>query len=106
MTNNEQGPMENLLDGLDESTGALSSAELNEELQARGIDGDAVLFKIDAMIAAHDKRQRLAWMQVADEKLISFRVAEVPSSRWIDRQAEEIRVAFAAFLAAGGPKRA
>jgi hypothetical protein len=106
MMNDEQGPMENLLDGLDQSTDALSSAELDEELQARGIDGDSVLSKIAAMVATYDKRERLAWMQVADEKQKSFRVAEAPAARWIDRQVEDIRMAFAAFLAAGGPKRA
>lgn len=106
MTNDEQGPMENLLDGLDESTDALSSEELDKELQARGIDADALLSKIDTMIAAQDKRERLAWMQVADEKQKSFRVAEMPKERWINRKAEEVSAAFAAFLAAGGPKRA
>lgn len=106
MTNDEQGPMENLLDGLDESTDALSSEELDKELQARGIDADAFLSKIDTMIAAQDKRERLAWMQVADEKQKSFRVAEMPKAPWINRKVEDIRAAFAAFLTAGGPKRA
>lgn len=105
MTNDEQGPMENLLDGLDESTDALSSEELDNELRARGIDADAFLSKIDTMITAQDKRERLAWMQVADEKQKSFRVAETPKAR-INRKAEDIRAAFAAFLSAGGPKRA
>lgn len=106
MTNDEQGPIENLLDGLDQQSDVLSSEELKAELGARGIDIDPFLQQIDEMIAAHDKRERLAWMQVADEKKESLRIAEMPESRWIDRAPEEILAAFAVFLKAGGAKRA
>lgn len=106
MTNAEQGPMENALDGLDQQSGALSSEELKTELQARGTDMDAFLHQIDEMIAGYDKQERLAWMKVADEKKESLRVAETPESRWTDRKPEEILAAFALFLRAGGPRRA
>lgn len=106
MTNDEQGPMENLLEGLDQQSEALTSEELKAELQARGINIDPFLHQIDEMIASHDKGERLAWMQVADEKKESLRVAETPEFGWADRKPEEIFAAFALFLKAGGPKRA
>jgi hypothetical protein len=106
MTNDEQGPMDNVLDGLDQQSGALSSEELKAELQARGIDIDPFLHRIDEMIAGYDKQERLAWMQVADERKESLRIAETPESRRTNRKPEEIFAAFALFLKAGGPKRA
>jgi hypothetical protein len=98
MNNDEQGPIENFLDGLDEQSGALSFEDLQAELQDRGIDLSALLSRTDAMIASYDKKQRLTWMKVADEKRESLRVAETPGERWISRKADEIRAAFALFL--------
>lgn len=98
MTNNEQGPMENLLDGLDEQTDALSPEQLRAELDVRGIKIDPFLKEMEEMITAHDKEERLSWMKVADEKRESLRVAETPAMRWIDRKAEDIRAAFDLFL--------
>jgi hypothetical protein len=98
MNNDEQGPMENFLDGLDEQSGALSFEDLQAELQDRGIDLSALLSRTDAMIASDDKKQRLAWMKVADEKRESLRVAETLGGRWINRKADEIRAAFTLFL--------
>ena len=60
MSNDQQGPMEKLLDGLDEQSGALSLDELREELSARGIGMDAFLAKIDHILTEYDKRERLA----------------------------------------------
>ena len=99
MNNEEQGPMENLLDGLDEQSGALSFDELKEELGARGIDIGASLEKIDKLIAEQDKQTRLRWMQIADKKKAALRVAETPTSRWINRKREEILAAFTALSA-------
>jgi predicted HTH domain antitoxin len=96
---NEQGPMENLLDGLDQQSNALSFDELKEELRARGINIDPFLESIDEIVAEHEKRERLGWMQVADEKKAALRVAEMPASRWINRKREEILAAFAALSA-------
>ncbi len=99
MSNEEQGPMENLLDALDEQSGVLSFDELKEELGARGINIGAFLDKLDNLIAEQDKRIRLAWMQVADEKKAALRVAERPLSGWITQKREEILTAFAALSA-------
>ena len=49
----EQGPMENLLDGLDQQSDALSSDQLKAELQGRGIDIDPCLAWIDKMLRQH-----------------------------------------------------
>jgi predicted HTH domain antitoxin len=100
MTNDEQGPMENLLEGLDQQSDALSLDELKEELRGRGIEIAPFLNQIDKMIADEDRQERLHWMQAADEKKASLRVAETPISRWIDRTREEILAAFAALSSA------
>lgn len=100
MTNDEQGPMENLLQGLDQHSDALSSEELAAELQGRGIDIDAFLQQIDSMVTDHAKQERLAWMQVADQNKESLRVAETPEMRWRHRSEEEIIAAFALLLEA------
>jgi chromosome segregation and condensation protein ScpB len=100
MTNDEQGPMENLLEGLDQQSDALSLDELKEELRGRGIEIEPFLNQIDKMIADQDRQERLHWMQVADEKKAALRVAETPTPRWIDRTREEILAAFAALSSA------
>ena len=100
MTNDKQGPMENLLEALDQQSDALSLDELKEELRGRGIEIEPFLNQIDKMIADQDRQERLHWMQVADEKKASLRVAETPTSRWIDRTREEILAAFAALISA------
>ena len=98
MENDEQGPIENLLDGLDEHSDSLSSDELKAELLDRGIDLDAGLEQANATIAAYDKQDRLSWMKVADEKRKSLSVAETPGTSWVGRKAEEIKAAFEAFI--------
>jgi predicted HTH domain antitoxin len=100
MANNEERPMENVLDGLDQHSGALSMDELKEELRGRGIDIEPFLQRIDEMITEQDKRERLQWMQIADERKTSLRVAETPAVRWIERTREEILAAFAALRSA------
>jgi len=100
MINEEQGPMEKLLDGLDQQSDALSSDQLKAELQGRGIDIDPFLARIDKMITDQDKEERLRWMRVADEKKASLRVAETPQSSWIKRKPQEILAAFEALTSA------
>ena len=55
MTNDKQGPMENLLEALDQQSDALSLDELKEELRGRGIEIEPFLNQIDKMIADQDK---------------------------------------------------
>jgi len=98
MKDDEQGPIENLLEGLDQHTDALSSDELKAELKDRGIDLDAALKKAEMTIAAYDKEDRLSWIEVADEKKKSLRVAETPEQSWTTKKAEEIVAAFNAFV--------
>jgi hypothetical protein len=98
MENDEQGPMENLLDGLDRHSDSLSLDEVKAELQNRGIDFDAVLKRAGTIIAAYDKEDRLSWMKVADEKSASLRVAETPVPSWTSKKPEEIVAAFNAYL--------
>jgi hypothetical protein len=98
MSDDAQRSMENLLNGLDEQSEALSFDELQVELQGRGIDLNALLIRTSEIIASYDKKERLAWMKVADEKRESLRAAEAPVGRWTDRGADDIRAAFALFL--------
>ena len=51
MKHNEQGPMENLLDGIDEHADALTLDQLRDEAAARGIDLDRALAAVNNMIA-------------------------------------------------------
>jgi len=106
MENEEHGPMENLLDGLDQHSNSLSSDELNAELRDRGIDLDAGLAKAEMTISLHDKKERLSWMKVADEKSASLRVAEAHSPSWTSRKAQEIVAAFNAYIDSAGPQTA
>jgi len=106
MKNDEQGPMENLLDGLDQHADVLSSDELKGELQDRGIDLDAGVEEAEMTIAAYDKEDRLSWMKVADEKKSSLRVAESTVVSWVGRKEEDIRAAFEAFIKRATPNRA
>jgi hypothetical protein len=99
MKADEQGPMENLLDGLEEHSDSLSFDELRVELQDRGIDLDTSLKKAETMIAVYEKEDRLNWMKVADEKRKSLRVADVPGTSWTQRAAQEVIAAFNAFIA-------
>ena len=106
MENDEQGPMENLLDGLDLHSDSLSLDELKTELQNRGIDFDAGLKRAKAVIAAYDKEDRLSWMKVADEKAASLRVAESPTRSWTTAKAEEVVAAFKAYINSAKPETA
>lgn len=98
MKNDEQGPMENLLDGLDEHSDALSTDELKNELAGRGINIEPCLRHIETTIAAHDKKERLSWMQVADMKTESLRVAETPAAGWTSKKSAEVIAAFNEFV--------
>jgi hypothetical protein len=106
MENDEQGPMENLLDGLDRHSDSLSFAELKAELRDRGIDLDAGLERAQATIATYDKQDRLGWMKEADEKAASLRVAESPGRSWTGAKAEEIVSAFKAYITSAKPETA
>ena len=106
MNNDEQGPMENLLDGLDQHAEALSSEELKAELEGRGINLDDGLKTAEMMIKAYDKADRLSWMKVADEKSASLRVAEEPAGSWTSRKADEIVAAFNTFISSAKPATA
>ncbi len=106
MKNDKQGPMENLLDGLDQHADALSSDEVKSELEDRGIDVDAGVQEAEMTIAAYDKEDRLSWMKVADEKKASLRVAESTVVSWVGRKEEDIRAAFEAFLKRATPNHA
>ena len=99
MKNNEQGPMENLWDGLSEHADSVTLDELREEAAARGIDLDRTLAAMKKLLVAGTREERLGWMKVADQRKESLRVAEKESKYyWRTKSPQEVFVAFEAFL--------
>lgn len=99
MKNGEQGPIENLLDGIDEHADALTLDQLREEAAARGIDLDRALTAVNNLIAERRRDNRLSWMKVADERMESLRVAEAQGEYyWRRKSPREIAAAFEDFL--------
>src|SRR5436190_1680932 len=104
MNENRQGPMEKLLDGLDQQAQFLSDEELKAELEARGIDVDRFLKQARTMIARYQKADRLAWMEVADEKKRRMDATESRFESWVGKREEAIKAAWAGFLRTGAPQ--
>ena len=105
MKKNQQGPMENLLEGLDQQAECLSTEELKTELSKRGIDVAAFLDRAHAIIAQHEKADRLAWMKVADDNKSRLeKIGTVES--WIGKSEQAIREAWANFLSTMTPSQA
>jgi hypothetical protein len=99
MKQNEQGPMENLLDGLREHAESLTLDQLRDEAAARGIDLDRALAAMKELITAGTREERLQWMKVADERKESLRVAEKPSNyQFRIKSPQDVYAAFEAFL--------
>ena len=106
MNENQQGPMENLLDGLNQHAQFLSDEELKTELKARGIDVDGFLAEAHAIASQYQKAERLAWMKVADEKKRRIESAETTSESWLGKGERAVAEAWAAFLATTTSKQA
>ena len=94
MSNEKQGPMENVLDGLSKHAKFLSQEERKAELRERGVDVDRFLSEAHSLIDSCLKEERLAWMKVADEKTNSIKGAEAQTTNWLNKSAEAIRAAF------------
>ena len=105
MKENQQGPMENLLDGLDQHAQSMSDEELKAELEARGIDVDTFLKRARTTVAQYQKADRLAWMKVADEKKRSIDAAGSRFESWIGKGETTIRAAWAEFLRTAAPQQ-
>ena len=105
MKENQQGPMENLLDGLDQHAQSMSDEELKTELEVRGIDADKFLKKARATVAQYQKADRLAWMKVADEKKRSIETTGSRFESWIGKGETAIRAAWAKFLRTAAPQQ-
>jgi hypothetical protein len=107
MKHNEQGPMENLLDGISEHADALTFDQLRDEAAARGIDLNGALATVNKLIAARTREVRLSWMKVADKRRESLRVAEKEARyRWRSKSPQDIAAAFESFLNSAPPETA
>jgi len=105
MNEHEQGPMENLLEGLDQHAQFLSKEELKAELSSRGIDGEALLKQAREIIAQHEKAERLSWMRVADENKSRLQAPDRFES-WLGKGELAIRAAWEEFIATAAPQQA
>jgi hypothetical protein len=106
MSDNPQGPIENLLDGLSQHARFLSQEERKAELRDRGVDVDRFLKEARSIIAKHQKEDRLAWMKTADDKRRQIVSKEVAFESWVGKGEEAIRAAWERFLATASPQRA
>ena len=105
MNEDKQGPMENLLEGLDQHAQFLSKEELKAELSNRGIDSDALLKQAHEIIAQHEKAERLSWMKVADENKSRLQAADCFES-WLGKGELAIKAAWQKFIATATPQHA
>jgi hypothetical protein len=106
MSNSQQGPMENLLDGLSQHARFLSREERKAELRDRGVKVDEFLNEAHSIIAKHLKEDRLAWMKIADDKRRQIVSKESSLESWVNKGEEVIRAAWEEFLASTSPQRA
>jgi hypothetical protein len=97
----EQGPMENLIQGLDEQSNMLSPEEASEELTARGVNVENLLRKADSLIKSSLKAERTAWMGVADKRRAEMQAAGGALKTWVGRAKEEILAAWEALASEG-----
>jgi hypothetical protein len=98
-----KGPIEEILDGLEEQSSALSKDELKAELADAGIDIDDLLTQTKALVHQHLKAERTAWMKTAEQNKTFLNSATSCITSWLDRSEEEIRAAFSALGGSGGP---
>lgn len=106
MNENQQGPMENLLDGLHQHAKFLSDEELKAELKARGVEVDGFLSEAHAIASKHLKEDRLSWMKVADAKKQHIQTTANIAETWLGKGELAVTQAWDAFLARVGPKQA
>lgn len=105
MNDNQQGPIENLLDGLDQHAQFLSDVELKAELNARGVNVDGFLTEARAIASQYQKADRLAWMKVADDKKRRLEATETALESWLGKGERVIAEAWATFLATAAPQQ-
>jgi hypothetical protein len=94
MKPNQNRPVENLVEGLNQHARFLTKEERKSELRDRGIDVDGFLNEAHSIIAHHKKEERLSWMKVANEKSQRFAGEQSSFVSWIGKSKEEILAAF------------
>lgn len=99
MNNSLHRPMENLIRGMDEHSEHLTREEVQVELQTLGVNVENTLSRAKLLIASSLKKERTAWMIVADSNKIALDAAVKKIISWKGRTEEEIRGAYAAMTA-------
>jgi len=98
---NLAGPIEKILEGLEEQSCFLTADEIKDELRDRGVDVEGLILEARALIDRHLKAERTSWMQEADRRRSLIGSAAAGISSWLTRSEAEIRAAFVAFANSG-----
>ncbi len=106
MSNSNPGPIEKVLEGLDQHSQLLSKEELKAELIARGLDADNYLKETNQLIERYLKEHRLAWMTEADEKKRQMAVSTSNFTDWLKKTKDEVEAAFIAWTNQVSPSEA
>jgi len=91
--------MENLIRGLDEQSEHLTREEVQAELKTLGVDVEGTLSRAKLLIASSLKKERTAWMNIADANKSALDAAAKKVVSWKGRAEEEVRAAYAAMTA-------
>jgi len=105
MNQNQNRPIENLLEGLSQHARFLPREERKAELRERGIDVDGFLNEAHSIIAHHQKEERLAWMKVAIEKKQLLASDDSSFVSWIGKSQEAVVAAFQNLLKTATPQQ-
>jgi hypothetical protein len=106
MNQDQQDPIENLLDGLSQHSSYLSQEDRKAELRAKGVDVDGFLSEAHSIIAHYQKEDRLAWMKVADAKETAFKGGESRIESWLGKPEVLIKAAFESWIRTAMPQEA
>ena len=88
--------MENLIRGFDEHSIFLSAQEVADELKSLGSNREKTVQHTKTLIASSLKKERTAWMRVADANRHSLESAFRATASWGSRTKEEILAAYEA----------
>ena len=101
--NTKKGPIEEILDGLQEQSACLTKEEVKAELVARGVNIEGLISRTQELVQKALKEERMGWMKEADKQNTILEAAASRVSSWLNRREEEILAAFDALTSSGGP---
>lgn len=96
-----RGPLDKFYEALEDVPDTRSLDEIRAELVARGINPDETLQRLQKLVHARLKEDRLAWKTQAAEKKSAFEQAKQAVKSWVTASEEEIERAFGAWISGG-----